>query len=160
MTRLRLNLRTMSVNRALVYISPHLTSASALPGKPQRHRNRFPELERCISGVSFQVSNLHLFNVVNLRLILMPMNASLHLVINEVQVWWWATSQETYSWECHTAATERFVPPNYSINQNQTATSRTYWSNTTSFAPANYSINHIQVTVHQSDTSDNEIRQK
>jgi len=87
MTRLRLNLRTMSVNRALVYISPHLTSASALPGKPQRHRNRFPELERCISGVSFQVSNLHLFNVVNLRLILMPMNASLHLVINEVQGW-------------------------------------------------------------------------
>ena len=75
----------MSMNRALVYFSPHLTSASALPGKPQRHRNRFQELKRCISGVSFQVSNLHLFNVVNLCLILMLMNASQHLVINEVR---------------------------------------------------------------------------
>jgi len=65
------NVAEKTGSQTVIYFPPHLSNASALPGKTRKHRNRIFSLKCCITA--FPVLNeslLDFFNLIDFQLIL------------------------------------------------------------------------------------------
>jgi len=64
------NVTETAGSQIVIHFALHLINASALPGKTQKHENRFFSLKRCITAFpEFNQSLLDFFNFVDLQLI-------------------------------------------------------------------------------------------